>query len=713
MVAKPLATIFWQRRWALALTFLLAMGGSVAYLAVAPRIYSSEARIYLEQAGPKILTETPGGLGRTDTYLYDQVELIKSTGILEAALQDPAVAGIRTFSGRQDAVSFLRDKLSVDVAKKASVLSVSFESPYREDPAPIVNSVVNAYLRSRSPSQAAAGDVLKVLEKERADRTVELAGLAKGLAEFKRTHPVLSYADDKNSNIVIQRLARLSDALTTAQLAALEAKSRYDSAQALAHDASKIRELIGAQHANTGSAESKSMLDTLRGQLYALQAQLASVRMSVPPGSKTIRSIEATIEELQARIVAVEQEYVAAYLAALEQEQQRRTKEFQDIQTAFEAQQKEATTLNATAAEFARLSAESNRAEKLCDLLDGRIKELQLGRSAGTLNVSVLEAGVVPGRPSKPSKPLVLAVGAALGLFLGMGLAMWRDRMDQRMWSAVEIQTITGMPVLGVVPHLGGKSAPALGQQTHCDPLSDMAEAVRSVRATIQYAAAQDLTKTIAVTSPAPSAGKSTFTANLAIALARIGRRVLVLDADLRNPSQHIIFQAPDTGGLAHAINSLEQAQAFIFRTEIKHLDLLLAGTQSATAVELLTTSGFARLLERLAKDYDHVLVDSPPLGPVSDARVLAALCGMTILVVRADQSLRSDCQAARDSLQGVGANVLGVVINDAPPRTQRYSGYDNNWSRYQAQNQLARVARAETVKNDTSVGPTARLGTP
>lgn len=187
----------------------------------------------------------------------------------------------------------------------------------------------------------------------------------------------------------------------------------------------------------------------------------------------------------------------------------------------------------------------------------------------------------------------------------------------------------------------------------------------------------RDDASTVLVTSPGPLEGKTTLVSNLGIAMAHAGQRTLILDADLRKPMQHDIFgfdrQRP---GLTDVLTGTATLQEAILHTEIPQLDVLSSGPPTAHPSELLNSQTFRNVLEQLRGQYDRILVDSPPAGIVTDARILAGLCGLTLLVLKANKSSRLLTHRAGDALLTVGARVVGVVVNGVSRKDSKYSHY-------------------------------------
>lgn len=338
--------------------------------------------------------------------------------------------------------------------------------------------------------------------------------------------------------------------------------------------------------------------------------------------------------------------------------------------------------INYKSADILRLDADLQSRKALVSRLTQRIEEVRVQKDAEQIfnNVEIYEPPRVAARPSFPRKNRTLAVATVAGMLLGAGLALLRDRLDGRMRSIEEIQTVIGLPILGVVPVMTGRrTAIARAMAVHLDPRSPVAEAYRTIRTAVYFGTNGSACKTLLITSPEPGDGKTTSASNLAIAIAQTGRSVLLLDADFRKPTQHKNLDIKDSVGLSSVLAGREPLERAIQRTGVEGLDILPCGPIPANPSEILNSREFGELVDSLASRYDHILFDSPPVNSVTDARILGAVCDATIVVLRADKSTRKAGEHARNALMAVGARVLGAVVNDAP-QSRGYEVYGGSY---------------------------------
>ncbi len=401
---------------------------------------------------------------------------------------------------------------------------------------------------------------------------------------------------------------------------------------------------------------------------------------------------------VSAELQQISQAWVAAQLAAIDARSsfapghpklQAAQRLEEELYNRYQQAMKKHMDVNAKVADFARLKSEYDTKQDFSRRLLERIKQLEIATSTAPLvaSIDLLEPARAAYAPSHPRKYRTLAVALLAGTMVGAGLALLRDRLDGRMRSVEEVQTIIGMPVLGVVPQMSGRrTAVARAMTVHLDPRSVVAESYRSVRTAVFFGAGSDRCKTLLISSPEPGDGKTTTASNLAIAIAQTGRSVLLLDADFRKPTQHKNLDIKDSVGLSSVLAGREPITKAIQHTGVEGLDILPCGPIPANPSEILNSREFGELVDTLSQKYDHILFDSPPVNAVTDARILGAVCDATILVLRADKSTRKSGEHARNALLAVGARVLGVIINDAPRR----KGYEVYGGSYYGQSEVA-----------------------
>ena len=674
--------VAWRRRWTVFLTVVLCLGAALAYVMKATPLYTSTSQLNVEQTGPQILGEGAALAAKSnDSYLYTQAALLKSTAILEEASAVEGFPHMKTFAKVANPISYLKREMVVTVGKQDDLITVDFESPYPEEAARVVNSVVEEYVRHHaSKKQFSAGEVLKILLKSKLDNDALLEKKMQELVDFKQSNGTLSFAGTEGKgNIILERLAKLSDALTQAQLTTFEAEAAYQAAKQMLSDPALVTRMVEAQQTQNASQADKEYGELL-AELRKNQTDLLSLRNRGIIRNGATDELEGRVNFIKSQLAEREAVLAQAYVASLDQQRQVARSKEGEIRDAFKTQEKEALALNTQAATLVRLESDVKRAEELSNNLAKRISEVKVDASAetGKLNISRLEVARPGERPTSPNKPRTMAIALVVGLVLGLGLAFTREWTDHRLRTADEVMNALQLPVLGVVPHMASKvSIVERGQNVRLQPMSETAEAYRTIRTAVFFAAPGEDMKTILVTSPAPGDGKTTSASNLAIALAQAGHRTLLLDADFRKPSQHKVFEIDPTVGLSSVIAGHVKLREAVRQTETPGLYVLPCGPIPPNPSEILNGKRFAQVMEVLCNAFDRIVLDSPPVMPVTDARILAASSDLTILVTRIDKSTERMSRHAKEGLMSVGANILGVVVNDMSKRKREgYYGY-------------------------------------
>jgi polysaccharide biosynthesis transport protein len=658
---------------------ILTVAAGFLYLAKAVPIFASTARIYVEQSGPKIMGELEEGfMTGNKNYLHTQAELLKSSPILLEALKKCDAGRMPTFAHADNPLSFLQHEISANVGRKDDIIAVSFKSPYPLEAAHVVNTVIDSYVTFHAErKRSTASEVLKILQKEMVTRRHELSGNLRAMVDFKESNVEMGLQTEQG-HITLDRLSQLSQALTQAQLVTLEAKSYYEASRQIEDDPDKLRQFVLAQQTSTPSQVPNSEKDGLKAELKRRLNCRSDRLRQLTAQHPAVKALDIEIEELEQQIIQIEKASIQSQLAALEQ-QYLIAQESERQLAAHVAEQRElALKLNRQVSQYTLLQSEWEQSQKTCEILNDRIKELNVTEDAGVLNITILEVARPADEPSEPQKSRVMAQTLLLGLVLGIGMALLKNMMDHRIRSADEVATLLHAPLLGTVPAMPKRnSVSQRGQKILREAHSQTAEAFRTIRTALFFSVPQDQGRILHVTSAGPGEGKSTFVSNLAIAMAQSDQRTLIIDADLRRPTQHVIFGVNKEAGLTAVLAGLQDIKQAILQTEVDGLYLLPGGPSVPDPSEMLGRKAFKTLLAQLAEEYDRILVDSPPVVPVADGSILSTRCDATVLVSRARQTSRKALLQAASILLSVRASLIGTVFNDVKQHRGRYGYYE------------------------------------
>lgn len=325
-----------------------------------------------------------------------------------------------------------------------------------------------------------------------------------------------------------------------------------------------------------------------------------------------------------------------------------------------------------------RREVDTNR--QLYDGLLQRYKEIGIAGGIGTNNISFVDTAQIPSSPTSPNVKRSLLMGLLAGLALGLALALGLDFLDETFKMPEDVEKEVGLPVIGVIPLPtgGGGIEAALRDQR-----SNVSEAYRSLRTSLQFSTPQGLPSSLLVTSSMPSEGKSTLAVGLADALGKIGHKVLIIDGDLRKPTLHKRLQLRNDRGLTNYLIGGIQASEMLQVTPLTNVFAITSGPMPPNPAELLSGSRMADLVDAARSAYDVVIVDGPPIIGLADAPLLAGATQATLLVVSANSTRKSALRVAVRRMQAVRSNVVGMVLNKFDRRDASY-GYGYGTSEYE-----------------------------
>lgn len=377
--------------------------------------------------------------------------------------------------------------------------------------------------------------------------------------------------------------------------------------------------------------------------------------------------IEQQTEEQEARYQS-QVDALTAQAAAMEQS-------LEETQKAIAALGNPSDLPDYARLELAQLETQRANQQTRLSILLQSAEEMRLSMARYTTRISVFEPAELPVAPIGPQKMRNLMLAAAVGLMVGVGAAFLIEYLDDTVRTPDDVKQALPLSVLGIVPYLGKN-----GMQGEVvvakHPLRPAAEAFRNLRTSIQFTNLDEPPRTLLVTSPQPTDGKSFTAANLAAAIAQGGKSVILVDADLRHPTLHHTFNLPIEPGLTEALLAVEDRPRALRQTEVEHLRVVSVGSRAPDSTELLASQTFKRYIAELREQADVVVLDSPPVLAVSDAAVLSTLVDGVVLVMDAGKTRIPAAVQAAERIASVGGVILGVVLNRVKARSGGYYYY-------------------------------------
>ena len=731
----------YKRRWLAGAGFLLVFLGAVVYAVTATPIYRASARLLIEPSDPNVVTfqevivernrfgldfqttqrdmlrsrslaratiesldlwNDPALLGGGDGLarfnplrLLDRLNPINWLGRmvswLRGTLDPPVVArreGVtdRATRSRSRAISALQGRLQVVAGRNSRVVTVSFSSRDPRVAADVANTIARLHVeRDMAFRYTSSRDASEWLQQRIAEQRQELERTERSLQRYREEHGAAAIED--RQNIIVRELENLHAAATEATLARIEREARYRDLQAVQADADAVTRFPEILR-NEFIQEQKLILAGLRRERARLAEELGPRHPEMVNVESSIRDAE---ERLQNEVDAVVDSLRIEFQVAASQEQQ--------LLAELAEQTDEALALDRTGIEYGVMRREAESSRRLYESLLQRAAETGVTGELETSNIRIIDEAETPLRPVRPRRQLVLLFGLLGGAVVAFGLVGALELVDDRIRTPEAIKDRLEVPFLGMVPYVesgvdgrpDGRGGGGDGERRPdiligAGAPGNFVEAIRSVRTSLIFSSAEEGCRTVLVTSTAPAEGKSCVSANLAVSLAHLGMRTLLVDADLRRPQQHASFDLAAAPGLSNLVVNEAKTSAAIRKTRVKNLSLMPAGVTPPNPSELLGSGRFEQLMASIGEDFDWMVFDSPPVLPVADSLVTARVVGNVLFVVGADSTSQRVAKDALGQLSESGARVVGAVFNKANLRRHPYyysRYYRRSYERY------------------------------
>ncbi|ANM29258.1 hypothetical protein ABI59_06145 [Acidobacteria bacterium Mor1] len=739
-----------ERRAVVVVTVFLAvvLGALHAFLSI-PK-YQGKTTLEIQRQGPDILTfeDVVGSdpLGYQDFY-QTQYKIMQSRTVLRMAIQrvdllhrpeyvnrkQPPVKRLvrwtkstllgstSTDDPLDKALQFLEERLRVSPVRASHLVEVSVTDRHPELARDLANAVADAYQQfSLEARYNMTEQASEFLTKEVARLQHEITDLERELQEYGTDRALVALRDGRE-DISEAALAGLNAGLTEARGRLALAQARFES----------VRDSADAALPEVTNSPLINHLKQEHAQVERRYGQMAGRFRDDWPGLAELRDeLQQATTRLQSEVASLANQVRSGAAAEYEQ----RLGEVSHLEREVDRQKLEVQRVNRDAIEYASLGAEIATRRKVLDELVARQSETQTSeqlRGTRASNIRVVDRAETPDVPAYPRKTLSLMMAMIMGVGCGVVGAFLLHYVDNTIKNEVDIQrSAGGIPVMGHIPLYeplrvvyGGQQLPGeepaakadaepnsdLASQQ--DPRSSFAEAFRNLRTSLMLASADQPPKTLVVTSCEPSDGKSTVSLNLASVLLQMGRKVALIDADLRKPRIAKALGLPNNVGLSNYLSGNAEVGELFQQCAIEGLQVITSGPIPPNPSELLVSNGLEALITRLSNEegFDHILVDSPPVIQVADSMILSSKLDATILVVRAGKTTREALSTGASRLLTRRANAIGVVLN-AVPEGSSYYAYGRYSYRYgygeeepKKRGALARLTRAASRQKRAS----------
>ena len=694
-----------KRRWVVYTMVLVVVTTVTIGSLLKQKIYTGTVRLQIESNAPNVLPfqqVTASVPDERDDFYQTQYGLIQSRHVArevitslrladapefrvsawtrssEGAPEDPSIGAER--------VDLFLKRLKVSTVSGSRLVDVSFRSADPVLAARVANRVAETYIAFNTEARYNTSERASTsLVHQIANLQDEIDEKEKTLQGYAKEHGIIPI--NEKQNIMLKNVGDLSDSLTHAQAVRIEKEARYAAMREA--DPEAIPEVVGNTVIEDLSAKS--------AEVARRRVQLSEkFRPDWPEMVRVRREEEETNRRLEEERGRIHEQVLSAaagaYRAALNEEQL--------LARSLEDIKHQAQAMSLMEIEYNNLRRDvANRRETLEALVR---RQSEASSSVGlnevvSSNVRIVDPAEVPRRPTSPDVWLNIIMSFVVSLLMGGFLAMLVEQVDNSVKTVEEMQEAAGVPSIGQIPILrpGGSRMFLVGpvvsdpaQEARMDLISHeeskekISEAFRDMRTALLVSRAGGAPRTILVTSGHPGEGKTAIALNLALTLVQIGRRVLIVDGDLRRPRLHKVLGVSNKEGLSNDMSDTGPVRLRLGPTRFAGLDFFPSGPLPPNPADLLDSERLAEILREIERSgYDHVVWDSPPVLAVADAAIMAGRMDVVVVVVRAGHTPRPALAQAVRRLQAVKALILGTVLNQVDERYQSYrGGYDYRW---------------------------------
>jgi polysaccharide biosynthesis transport protein len=739
---------YWRilRRRISTLILLSCMGAVIGFLITLPQTPIYQVRTSLEivslnQNFLNMKESNPladSGSSADSTDIQTQMKILQSTSLLErviAKLQTTGVPGVdptrvdtwrkllnlpdpHPVDPRKAALLFAAKNLKVRAAGQTRIIEITVDSPNPHTATAFANTLTSEFIDQNLETRWKTTEHTGAwLSHELDDMRIRLEQSEGRLQQYANQAGLMFTRDDKNS-ISEEKLAQVQQALTAAQTDRIIKQSRWEMANSSAPDA--LPDIL--DDANLREYQSK---------LTELKRQLAEQRAIYKDDYRTVQRVQAQIEPIQAALDQAR----GAILKRIRNEYDEAVRKENLLTTDYASQRSVVTSEGTKGIQYSILKREVESNRQLYDAMLQQLKQSSLASALRASNIHVVDPAKPPTVPYKPNRESSAGIGLLSGLVLAAAFVIMQERADRSIQEPGETQTFLNLPELGVIPaddtgtrvrvrfagskkvgsdtSDGGKNGrvavserPTGGRVELVSwqrKPSIVAESFRATLVSILFSGENgSRPRVLVVTSAGPGEGKSTVVSNLGIAIAEVNQKTLLIDADLRKPRQHDIFNLKNDKGLSELLRSKDTVSSLleagiIQETDVPDLYVLTSGTANSAATSLLYSNRMPELIQKLRTEFESIIIDTPPMLQIPDARVLGRMVDRVVLVMRAGKTTRAAAIAARQRFSEDGTKMLGTILNDWNPKRSPngyygnyngyyYGGYGNGYNGYHGQ---------------------------
>jgi capsular exopolysaccharide synthesis family protein len=652
-----------RRPWLIITVIVASVSAAVAYNHFATPIYEGRSRLLIEPNSPDVVpfrgvTEDQG---RLDYYLT-QVEVLRSRALAKRTLDKLGVLA-QTPSQQAGQINSVLANLTVSPVQSSMgdsrVLNVTVSNKDPAAAADLANGIAQTYVEQNLESRRQGSrDASKWLNQRLAELRVELAKNEAALQNYREVRKSLSLGEEQN--ITIQKLAQLNTLVTNARTDRLEKQAVHE----------RLREIeTKGQPLDTFTPVStNAFIQGLKADLAGLQRDKERMSQQLGDLHPEMIKVTAAIERATNRL----NEEMAKVVADIENDYKTAEAKERSLEGSLEAQKQEVLNLNQASIGYTTLQRDASSSQQMFQTVLQRMKEMDLSAELQSNNARILDRAETPTSPIWPRTQLNLLIALLGGIFAAVACAFGLEYLKPRIAMASDVDVFLGLPLLGTTPQIRG-----LKQRiAHDDLPPSFQEALRGIRTQLFLSPIPGAARSITVTSTGAGEGKTIVATNLAMSIAMTGRRVLLVDADMRRPQLHNIFNVPRSPGLSNVMASETKPTDALLEGPVSGLFLMPAGVAVTNPTDLLDSGRLGQLIRGFMHIFDTVVLDCPPVVGVADAAIVANTTASVLFVIGAGRTSPEAAQLALEQITAIQAQVVGVVLNKAKPLPRHTYAY-------------------------------------
>jgi tyrosine-protein kinase Etk/Wzc len=696
--------------------FLISFSGllvAIIYAVNAPNIYKSTTVLRISKPQGSVLQ---GSLlpefqdFGSDRFIANEIEILKSYRLREKvanALIDTFRISLNkknfslimqdqsNFGGTSDQlkstdaiVRMLSSRVSIDQKRGLDIVEVAVESPSPYEAALVANCYAAAYKEiNLSYNRMQLTAVKNFLATQRDEKLSELQNVEEALKNYKEQKGIVQLPEQASALIKESSDIQAKMNLTKIDLIASE--------RTLSGYKDELKKRNPEINNYIENLANEPYIKRLQEDIALQKAQKDKAVKDAGPNSQLVKLFDTKIDELTQRLNSQLSVFKAGVLAATPEEIKALTAKVLEEETKYQSSMasfrklseinseydKKLYKLPTVAVDQARLQREQDAYEKTYTALEERYQEAIINEQSVLGNVLIIDEGLLPKSPSKPNRMLIVIIGLVLGIGMGIGFAFVRNYLDNTVKTPEDI-TNKNINILAWIPQIEGMEGGNKDFEfiVAKKPDASASEAYRALRTRIKFSRLdKDMLKTILITSPISQEGKTTTSINLAGSFAQANYKTIIIDADLRKPRIHSVFNQKRYPGFTDYFFGQATFQEILRKSEVNNLFYITAGTIPPNPSEILSSTQMESFLEKLKNDFDYIIIDSPPVIAVTDSEIISSLVDGTLLVVSANNTEMELMEKAVQLLSHEHSSFIGVLLNNFTYR----SGYGSYYKYY------------------------------